>query len=288
MEKTFEEKVPVTIYATDSKGEMFAEDTSTHTLAKGWIKIPIRHKVDKGSEIIVFNKSNGNQAEFVIEGQDGALTKAVLKDISIDIWEKNFGEAAAPAPVAQRSSVHMVCKTCGSRESVLVTEEEKKKVLGGEPLWRHCASCVTERDWESEETAAARKPQAPAMPSALKPSAAPPAPEPPPPPPPAPEPAAPAAPEAPVLTGAERRTSKRIQMKTTARIRRASGGMEVLAPQNVSRGGIAFTSRGSYELDEAIFVAMHYRPGGEVLETPGVIVRVSQQKAGFGYGVRFT
>lgn len=281
MDKQYEEKVPVTIYATDHKGEMFAEDASTHTLALGWIKLPIRHKVNPGSEIIVFNKSNGNQAEFVIEGQEGGLTKAVLKDIGVDIWEKDFGQAPPPEPDL-RTSVHLVCKSCGTRESVRLEEAEKMRVLAGESVWRHCANCVDQTDWQSEAAfEEARQASAhtapPPLPSALQRGIS----EPPPPPPPA------AAAPAPVLTGAERRTSRRIQMKTTARVRRASGGMEVIAPTNVSRGGIAFTSRGSYELDERIFVAMHYRPGGEALETPGAVVRVTQLENGFGYGIRF-
>ncbi len=77
-------------------------------------------------------------------------------------------------------------------------------------------------------------------------------------------------------------------MKTTARIRRATTqGTEIVAPVNVSRGGIAYESRLSYELEEVIFVAMHYREGGELLETPGRIVRVSPGGQNFGYGVRF-
>src|SRR2546422_6813994 len=117
MEKQIEEKVPVTIYGTDTKGEMFAEDSSTQTLARGWVKLPIRHKMSNGTEIILFNKANGNQAEFLIDEQEGGVFRAVLKDISVDIWERDFGQPPEPEP-DPRTAVHMVCKCCGTRESV--------------------------------------------------------------------------------------------------------------------------------------------------------------------------
>jgi len=62
---------------------------------------------------------------------------------------------------------------------------------------------------------------------------------------------------------------------------------EVIAPLNVSKGGVGFESRLSYSLDEVVFVALHYREGGEALETPGTIVRVSQRSGAFEYGVRY-
>ena len=50
MEKQYEEKIAVTIYGTDSKGEMFTEDANTHTVARAWIKLPVRHKMTRSEE----------------------------------------------------------------------------------------------------------------------------------------------------------------------------------------------------------------------------------------------
>ena len=274
MEKQYEEKIAVTIYGTDSKGEMFTEDGSTHTVARGWIKLPVRHKMGPAAEIIIFNKTNGSQAEFLLEGQDGGLFKAVLKDLSVDIWEKDFGAPSEPAPDT-REHVHLICKVCGSRESVPMGPDAKKRALAGEVMWRHCAHCVGETDWQIETVAAEKGAKAAAAPvPAPTPAATAP------PPAPAPAPAAP-------INWTEQRSSRRIQMKTSVRVRRTNKNIEILAPTNVSRGGISFESRQSYELDEKVFVVMHYREGGEVMETAGSIVRVSKGKDGFSYGVRF-
>src|SRR4051812_36701441 len=122
--KEFTEKIPITIYGTDNKGEMFVEDTNTHTLAHEWIKVAIRKRVAPGSEIIVFNKSNGNQAEYLVEEQDATgLYRARLKDLGVDVWEKDFGVAAAPAHES-RPPLHLICKSCGTQESIVLSPED--------------------------------------------------------------------------------------------------------------------------------------------------------------------
>ncbi len=296
MDKIFEEKIPITVYGTDSRGEMFVEDAQTVAVARAWVKLPLRHRLSPGAEIIIFNKANGNQAEFLLEGQEGGAFKAILKDQSIDIWEKDFGVVPEPEPeLAIR--VHIVCDVCGTRESVLLGDEQVDRLLDGEPLQRHCAQCVKETDWHSAVVVAQREPaQHAPRPAAVQsgPQAPPSAPRPASAPPPGapgkaaarPAAQAPAAPP-PLPSGAERRTSRRIHMKTDARIRRSSGGTEVLVPVNVSRGGIAFQSRAYYELEEVVHVALHYRKGAEPMEAPGRIVRVSKLENAFEFGVRF-
>jgi hypothetical protein len=133
---------------------------------------------------------------------------------------------------------------------------------------------------------------------------------PPPPPPAAPPLAAPpvvetaaatAAAPAPEPSGPERRTSRRIQMKTRVRIRRDSDNVsEVLEPINLSRGGVGFQSCKRYALHETVWVTMHYQPdnlgakghaldGAAEMETKSIIVRAAPipQSTEFSYGLKF-
>lgn len=123
---------------------------------------------------------------------------------------------------------------------------------------------------------AAAKPAAPSVaePAVVKPAPAPitRAPEP------EPEPVEP--------TGAERRTSRRIQMKTKIRVR-YSKAMEIVEPINVSKGGISFESQRSYALHEIIFVTMHYQPETDQMETRSIIVRAAPKDDVTSYGVKF-
>lgn len=108
----------------------------------------------------------------------------------------------------------------------------------------------------------------------------------------APTAAAPA-PEPPRPGADERRRSRRIQMRTRARIRRESdGGSEVLEPVNVSRGGLAFCSSHVYALHEKIFVNMHFQPNqpeSDAIESHGLIVRAAPVAGSplYSYGVKF-
>jgi hypothetical protein len=104
--------------------------------------------------------------------------------------------------------------------------------------------------------------------------------------------AAPPAGEA-AAEGAERRKSRRIQMRTRARVRRDSdGSAEVLEPVNVSRGGIGFRSSRLYAMHEKITVNMHYQPEqpeAALIHTRGIIVRAVAETGTqlYSYGVKF-
>jgi len=151
-------------------------------------------------------------------------------------------------------------------------------------LKRYCETCMSETEWEEESVVAARSgrhevvlatpPPEPAAAAATPAEAAPP------PPAATPQPQPEASLTEQLLHAGqpvpERRASKRIFIKTRARIRRASSA-EIVEPINVSRGGICFQSRASYELDEVVWVAMHYRDGdSHPMETTSRVVRISR------------
>ncbi len=91
----------------------------------------------------------------------------------------------------------------------------------------------------------------------------------------------------------ERRLSVRAAMKTRVRLRRGSlADAEVLAPLNVSRGGLGFQSTRSYQLHEMIWVTLHCDPQAPAdvdTEIRGIIVRAAPlpEFDAASYGVRF-
>jgi len=148
---------------------------------------------------------------------------------------------------------------------VPLDSEEQAKAVGGEVLWRHCSQCVEETDWQAESwLAEQRRLDENSVPRngsplrhrhlsllrrlnlwlSLNPApvrevivvAPPPAPEPQPVAEGSPPAAMAEAPAPPPINWAERRTSRRIQMKTRARVRRPDGRVEIVSPLNVSRG----------------------------------------------------
>ncbi len=289
----YDQKIPIVIFGTDQKGEMFQEDTTTITVAATWAKVRLRHALAPDAELIVFNKENGNQAEFVIEQAGAKEATLLLRDHNVDLWQLDFGETIGEPE--EGVDAHIECARCQTRECVKLTDDQFNQLLAAARVRRYCAKCMAETDWEEDSVVDAREHAAKLAAAAAAP----------PPPLPAEVATAPVAPAvaapaaqaaAPVPTpaaveksGAERRTSRRIYLKTRARVRRA-GSSEVVEPVNVSRGGICFESRASYELDEVIWVSMHYRDGDKSpLETTSRIVRVSRAAGDkpTNYGVSF-
>ena len=282
----YTKKIAVVVFGTDQKGDGFQEDSSTIEVAATWARIRLRHSPQPGSDLLVFNKENGNQAEFVFEAMAAPNEATIsLRDHSVDMWQLDFGLPAEPVP-DERLRRHLCCSHCGTRESVVLDTEAAANLEQTGRLMRHCPQCMESTEWRVEgEPAAAAAPvkeeAAPAPVAAPPPPAAAP-------PPPVPQPeAAPAAEVAPPISWADRRGSRRIQLRTRARVRRAASS-EIVAPINVSRGGICFESRAAYELDEVIWVAMHFREGEQPMETPSRIVRITRMEtAGYNYGVSF-
>ena len=87
----------------------------------------------------------------------------------------------------------------------------------------------------------------------------------------------------------DRRTTRRIHVRTRARIRRPDL-VEILEPINVSRRGLCFESDYSYELNSMVWVALHYQEDmPDILETPSRVVRIIPRENGapVRYGVHF-
>ena len=87
----------------------------------------------------------------------------------------------------------------------------------------------------------------------------------------------------------DRRTTRRIHVRTRARIRRPDL-VEILEPINLSRRGLCFESDYSYELNSMVWVALHYQEDmPDLLETPSRVVRIIPREDGapVRYGVHF-
>ena len=87
----------------------------------------------------------------------------------------------------------------------------------------------------------------------------------------------------------DRRTTRRLHVRTRARIRRPDL-VEILEPINVSRRGLCFESDYSYELNSMVWVALHYQEDmPDLLETPSRVVRIIPRENGapVRYGVHF-
>lgn len=155
-EKEHEQKIPIVVFGTDRKGEMFQEDTVTTVVARTWVKMRVRHSLELGASIVIFNKLNGSQAEFVVDSNSAPNeVKSELRDHTVDIWQLDFGLPPQAAPDLRRR-LHLVCIRCQTRETVPLEEYELDKLERTGRLSRHCPECATDTEWEKESAAQAR------------------------------------------------------------------------------------------------------------------------------------
>jgi len=85
------------------------------------------------------------------------------------------------------------------------------------------------------------------------------------------------------------RRHNRVSLRLPVLIRRYSGGVEVTHTDDVSKGGLAFTSRNDYYVGEGLMVACPYNESDRNIEVQAQIVR-RQQIAGTEnkqYGVKY-
>ena len=146
----YTKKIGVVVFGTDQKGDGFQEDTSTIEVAATWARIRLRHSPQPGSDLLVFNKENGNQAEFVFEAM-AAPNEATLslRDHSVDIWQLDFGLPPEPVP-DERLRRHLCCSHCGTRESVALDQDALASLEQTGRLMRHCPQCMESTEWRVE------------------------------------------------------------------------------------------------------------------------------------------
>jgi hypothetical protein len=80
-----------------------------------------------------------------------------------------------------------------------------------------------------------------------------------------------------------------VSLRLPIRIRNSKDETDLTKSENVSKGGLAFTSDKVYEVEELLQVTCPYNPPSDCIEVPGRVVRL-KEVAGTGrylYGVMY-
>jgi PilZ domain-containing protein len=76
--------------------------------------------------------------------------------------------------------------------------------------------------------------------------------------------------------GAHQRLYKRAALRLPIQVRDYYGGAEITKSENVSKGGLCFTSENKYEVGSGILVTCPYNPRGNNIEVRARVVRRQQ------------
>jgi len=274
--------IPVEIFGADFTGEHFVEQCKTVIVSRHGATIIVSRKLAPDLELILKRRGTMKEALVRVIGQiggqhEGYVYGVALMDNNINLWNIYFPILDESQSAVGRALLE--CGHCKNREIVYMNEVEAEVYEANLALQRNCGACGNSAVWKSVpgelvEEANVPVPSEAAAPStteAADPGAAPPAPAEPPP---------------PVMS---RRKDLRIKSNMPACIRQPGFDEEVVACDDISRGGLAFRSTKRYFLGSRIEVANPYAAGAANIFVPARIVFTQElpKEGMYKYGVSY-
>jgi len=241
--------IAILLSGSDSEGQQFSEQTRTLVLSRHGAGILSTKKLAPQSVLIVRSVETNQEAavrviDRVAGTPEGFTYGVAFLDPGVNFWNVEF----APQPEAEAGAKSMLfeCTSCHEREAVHPNDVELDVYAINKSVSRFCANCGTPTSWKEVSGAIEAKPSSPAAKKddtkkgdATK--------EPP--------------TEAPPAHRQEnRRKDVRARVNFSACIR-DSGAEEIVACENLSRGGFCFRSSKRYAEKSMIEVALPYSPG---------------------------
>jgi hypothetical protein len=285
-------QVAILLIGSDIEGRVFSEKTKTVVLSRHGAGIISEFKLSAEQELVVRCVDSDKEAEVRVVGQIGAQDNTYIYGVAFLNPNLNFWGIEFPALTeAEKAASHMLlqCSGCKTRQSVDQSDLEGDVFAINQSIVRFCKRCGSSTVWRHPsgepdgEPAERETPteQAPHLvpvaserssamdpllvldsspPAALKsaPTAAPSIVSPPP---------APVRPE-------NRRKHARTRVNFKACIRQPGSEDDVVACEDMSRGGLRFKSRRRYAKKAMIQVAVPYSPGDQAIFVPGQIAYV--------------
>lgn len=267
-------EIPVVLSGSDTGGREFSETTKTLVLSRHGASVLSRYKLLPEQEVFLLAVGSKREVEVRIcgeigEGEDGHVYGVAFVDPSVNYWEIEFPRVAGLEKDLTR--VTLECTGCRQRAVVEFDATEMDVYLVNGSTLRYCKRCLNSTTWKI--TTEAFAPEAPAGP---KREAA------------APVPketklgTQPAA-EPSVAPPPNRRKDRRTKVKFSACIRCAGAADEIVACEDVSRGGFSFRSSKQYPEETQIEVALPYTPGQVPIFVPAQIGNVRKLQDGKSY-----
>jgi hypothetical protein len=246
--------IQIQIFGADVEGLAYSEEARTLEVSRNGALILVNRNLTPQEEIMIRRKRTGKEAPAQIVGQvrkepDGFVYGVTLLDPSINLWDINFIPLSeSERPVARTL---LECAKCRLREVVYLEEFEAEVYHANRYIYHPCKRCRESTIWNETAHEPTERKQEVAWP----------------PPAPLPEPAPPP------RTRNERQYT-RIHCKLQACIRYKQYEEEVLEVNDLSRGGICFTTRKYLTPGTRIEIAIPYSPGNANIFVPAEIVRL--------------
>ena len=236
-------ELPIILTGTDRKGQQFTEETRTLVVARHGAKIISRHILVPNQKLRIRCVKTGRESELRVAGPIGGDGEDYHYGVEIleagpDFWGIDFPLLS----VAERAASRLLleCMHCHWQEVAYLDVFELEVLLANECLARPCKRCAVTSMWIAPGPAGE---QSVKNEKVLNPR-----------------------------HSIQERKDARISLKVDACIRHPVYGDEVVATENVSRGGFRFRSSRDYPIATLIEAALPYVPGAANIFAPVRIV----------------
>ncbi len=261
---------------SDMEGKMFSEQTKTVLLSRHGAGIVSQYALYAEQELILRRLDTDKEAEIRVVGQlgnDGGLYTygVAFLNPEMDLWGVKFQGMTDSEKVASR--VLLQCSSCKTRETVEQSDLESDVYLVNEGIVRSCKNCGSSTFWKQatdEETGEPATVQPVPLPEIEEKEV------------PVEVLAGAATEPAPAAKYSARVDNRRKHVRTKvsfkACVRTYTFGDDIVACEDISRGGLRFKSRKAYVEKTDIEVAAPYSPGTQSIFVRGQIVHVVELK----------
>lgn len=265
-------EIGILLVGSDMEGKVFSEQTRTVLLSRHGAGIVSHYKLSAEQELILRRLDTNKETEVRVVGQIGEESDIYTYGVAFLDSTNNFWGIKFPVPteIEQRARVVLMeCSSCKTRETVEHSDLESDVYHINEGIFRFCKQCGSSTFWKRGTEDAEESPVlvevAPRLSSAYVDVEE------------APETAAVAVAEAkPAARQENRRKHVRTKVSFKACVRSFAFGDDVVACEDISRGGLRFKSRKRYTVKFKIEVAAPYTPGVQNFFVPAEIVHVQE------------
>jgi hypothetical protein len=251
-------EIAILLVGSDLDGKVFSEETKTVVLSRHGADIISQYKLVPEQELILRRLDTNIETEIRIVGQIGAQADSHTYGISfldpeIDFWGVKFPLLTDSEIQATRALLE--CSGCKHRESVQHSDLEADVLAINEGVVRFCKNCGSSTFWKQASRDAGNKsvslePLQEQESSYSSNLAA------------AQSVSAPVA-QKPIILPENRRRYVRTKVNCKACIRQPGHTLDVVACEDMSRGGLRFKSRKLYFQGTSIEIAVPYSPGAQ-------------------------
>jgi hypothetical protein len=277
--------IPLRIRGVDEYGDEFETAARTITLNRHGARLYVARPLHTGQPLMVMNLRNQREAQFRVTGpltpitgkgtdysvlgplsprsENGEDFSLECLDRSVDLWGIRF-----PAPaggVNAESKALLACRLCQATELMQLALVEVDVLETAGILSRQCHNCNAITPWGyagNEYTPEGTQDREMVLPGTAP---------------------------LELPSGAERRKHRRAVLQLPILVRDYFGGVEITKSENVSKGGICFSSEKNYYLGEGLLVACPYNKNAQNLEIFAQVAsrrEIAKSNRKF-YGVRY-